>query len=230
MDNGQKNNRIRSYSTILLILAVILVVAIVLVLRPKSPATNSSLAGTDAGQGIAVNIPSDIKQVSDTSNSKNISVYSQTSPTNNKATKTTVVMTSSPLAYVGASSEKKFRYMLNNKNSSDYKKFSAMVTNFVLNNAATGPSELNLAGGGNNSLSLDQPVAFANNNISTQAWEIDFKLTRPNLNQKATVDGKFIYVIGDTAYYRLLVSSVDDNWQASQKTWDKITDSLQINR
>jgi hypothetical protein len=207
---------------------VILAVALVLILRPKSPSTNISLSGSDAGQGVALYIPPDIKLVSDSS--KNIKVYSQTSPTNSKANRTTVVVTSSPLAYVGASSEKKFRYMLGHKSSSDYKKFSAMVANFILNNAATGPSALNLAGAGNNSLSLDQPVAFANYNVSSAAWEFDFKLSRPNLNQKATVDGKFIYIIGDTAYYRLLVSSVDDSWQANQKTWDKIIGSLQINR
>lgn len=228
MDNGQNNSRIRSYTTIFILAAVILAVALVLILRPKSPSTNISLSGSDAGQGVALYIPPDIKLVSDSS--KNIKVYSQTSPTNNKANKTTVVVTSSPIAYVGASSEKKFRYMLGHKNSGDYKKFSAMVTNFILNNAATGPSALNLAGAGNNSLSLDQPVAFANYNVSSAAWEFDFKLSRPNLNQKATVGGKFIYIIGDTAYYRLLVSSVDDSWQANQKTWDRITGSLQINR
>jgi len=228
MSNDAKNPSRHSTAIYIAILLVLLLAVIGIVFKHNSPATTASLKGTDTGEGAGIFVPSELKVNAD--KSTNIKFFSQADAANQKATKTTVVLTSSPLAYTGASSISKFKHMLSNKNSSEYKKFAAMVTGFILNNSATGPSELNLSGAGRNNLTLEQPLVFANSNISSGAWEIDYSLNRPNGTKTAKVDGKFIYVIGDTAYYRLLVSSIDDNWQANQKTWHKITDSLQINR
>jgi len=228
MNNDNKQPRRLLSALFIFVVAALLIVAFVVASMRRSPATTASLSGTDTGQGAAVFVPSELKLNDD--KSTNIKFFSQADGTTQNATKTTLVLTSSPLNYTGAGSISKFKYMLNHKNNSEYKKFSAMVTGFILNNSATGPSALNLSGAGRNSLTLGQPLVFFNNNIGPGAWEMNYTLNRPNGTKTAKVDGKFIYVIGDTAYYRLLVSSVDDNWQANPKTWDKITDSLQINR
>ena len=44
------------------------------------------------------------------------------------------------------------------------------------------------------------------------------------------MDGKLIFAVGKSTYYYFLVTMVDYNWHANQKTVQQITDSLKIDQ
>jgi hypothetical protein len=83
---------------------------------------------------------------------------------------------------------------------------------------------------GNYNLSYGPAEAFSSSNIKEHAWKIKFSATRKDndKNSPAKLEGQAIMAIRETATYFLVEAAEASNWQANQKTWQQVAQSLKV--
>lgn len=203
------------------------VLGVVLYQNSKGPTGNYTLSGSAKGKGLNFFVPAQLQVEQDSSN--NVKFFGEYYP-GSQNTKTTLAVATATLAN-SANTASQISNALKSPASSSFFQFSSLQGTLMRNLAASGPLELNLSDVAANQMTIQSIKPFKNKHIKSNAWRLNFTTTRPSpKDQQITVDGTLIYAIGKKAYYRLLVSSVHDNWQANQATWNKITDSLSIDR
>lgn len=70
---------------------------------------------------------------------------------------------------------------------------------------------------------------FKNTSISKNAWILDFKATTTD-NGVWPIKGKVILAAGNRTFYYFMVGASESNWQANQKVWQQVIDSLKIDQ
>ena len=85
----------------------------------------------------------------------------------------------------------------------------------------------------NYDLSFQVASPFSNQYIKTNAWEMELALNRTNSapnNFPAEKQGKIIWLAGKNTWYYVYLAAVQNSWQANGLTWDKILNSIQIDK
>jgi hypothetical protein len=205
---------------------VAIIIGLIIYQQSKGPAANFFLSGGSKGKGVSVFVPSQLTAVQDPSN--NLKFFEEDYP-GTKNTKTTLALTSSTVADA-ANTASQIKQTLKTPQSVSYLRLNSILGTFIQNTSASGPKAINPSDPANKFL-LSAPATFTSKHIKDNAWKFTYSYSHPGATKGQTikVNGYLIYIIGKKAAYRLLVSSENSNWQASQATWNKISDSLTIN-
>lgn len=102
--------------------------------------------------------------------------------------------------------------------SANYKAAVSPVTQFIKGRIDKNKSKL----------TVGNAKPFTNFQIKSHAWQFDITASEPN--DKNKISGKAVYAIGPKAYYYFMLTSVSSDWQSNQDMWQKVLDSIQINK
>lgn len=76
---------------------------------------------------------------------------------------------------------------------------------------------------------LGGPKKFTSKSIKKDAWMMDVSSTEP-AGKKTPIKGEVVFAVSGNRYYYFIVLTPDYNWQANQKTWQQVLNSLQIDQ
>jgi hypothetical protein len=108
--------------------------------------------------------------------------------------------------------------VLADPSSTYYKATTSSATQFIKDRIDKNKSKL----------TIGNAKPFTNSQIKSHAWQFDITASEPNNKNK--ISGKAIYAIGSKAYYYFMLTSESSDWQANQDMWQKVLDSIQINK
>lgn len=67
-------------------------------------------------------------------------------------------------------------------------------------------------------------------NIKANAWQFDFSAKTIADKSITPLKGKAVLVAGKQTFYYILLSNVENNWQANQAVWQQVLDSIKIDQ
>ncbi len=85
----------------------------------------------------------------------------------------------------------------------------------------------------NYGISFGKISSFKNTHVKNNAWRMNLLFSRSSSASSSLPiqkEGLILWLAGKTTWYYVLLSATTPNWQANQTTWNKILDSVQIDR
>jgi hypothetical protein len=77
-------------------------------------------------------------------------------------------------------------------------------------------------------IKLGPAKSFSSSNIKKYAWQFD--VTMDHLGDEPAQQGRVIYVLGDHAWYYIMVTAETKNWQNNQKFFQDILNSASVDK
>lgn len=184
-----------------------------------------TLAGEQAGSGMAFNKPEELKAPTKSAAKTSQASFNQSLSQAGKE----VLISNMSVASVPISSPPTASYLkllnqnLTNPKSPGYSSSLASLNTFVSQRLSPIYT-----------ISLSQAKVFSNSYIKNNAWAVDFTATAKsgvkNAPPSPSLQGEAILAVGKSTFYYYFVDAVDYNWQSNQKIWQEVINSLKIDQ